>query len=69
MLTFENYLDLLRCELQAMTAFESAIQLRSRAKCCIIARAFAKFAQIVAASARRVPNSDGDRTELSILFP
>jgi uncharacterized protein len=46
-----------------MTAFGSAIQLRSRTKCCIIARAFAKFAQIVAASACRVPNSDGDRAE------
>jgi hypothetical protein len=52
-----------------MTAFESAIWLRSLAKCCIIARAFANFAQIVAASACRVPNSDGDRTELVDLVP
>jgi hypothetical protein len=40
------YLDLVRTELQAMTAFESKIHLQSRAKCCNDARAIAKFAWI-----------------------
>src|SRR3954454_13130694 len=39
-----NYLDLPRNELQATTALEAVIQLRSRGECCSNARAGANFA-------------------------
>jgi hypothetical protein len=52
-----------------MTAFESAIQLRSRVKCCINARAFAKFATNCRGLGSGVPNSGGDRAELVDLVP
>src|SRR5260370_32993007 len=57
------YLDPPRCELQATTAFESAIHLRSRDECCSNARAVAKFAGKLSRTRRFAPTLAQESTK------
>src|SRR6266852_6590126 len=61
-LAYRIYLDLLRYELQAMTAFH----LRSRDECCSNARAVAKFARKLSRTRRFDPTFGGGKHEAGL---